>query len=256
MRTFKALRGLGISALVAISLPAVMTSGAIASSIKLCVPALEGRPTITPIKGACPRRYTLTELGTEHGGAGPTGPTGPAGPSGAKGVTGSTGAQGATGVTGVTGANGKSGNEGPAGATGATGNNGSQGATGPTGATGNNGSQGATGATGAGEDGVTGATGSTGATGATGAGNTIWQVLVVGGNTQYAHPGISVMAPSDTTFKVSWTGFPGLSLFYCQSMSGTTPAVGAWQVSAEGRGEVELRGGGDTFSCEIVGTEH
>ena len=96
-------------------------------------PKRKASQCLTPVKGACPKHHTLTELGTE----GPTGPTGASGQQGAKGVTGVTGATGASGPQGEkgeTGATGPKGKQGPAGrgrgdrTTGATG---ATGATGP-----------------------------------------------------------------------------------------------------------------------------
>lgn len=114
------------------------TSLASASGVRLCVPKAEGWATITPIRGACPAGFTLTELGKEGapGREGPPGPTGPAGPSGPTGVTGATGAGGATGPTGARGETGDTGAIGPQGATGAVGETGPTGEIGPTGATG------------------------------------------------------------------------------------------------------------------------
>ena len=133
------------AALAAVSLSAVMTSGAMATGIKLCVPKAEGWPTITPIRGACPIGYTLTELG----GQGSTGPSGATGKEGPKGVTGATGPTGATGVTGAQGVSGATGVQGVTGATGQTGPTGANGTNGATGATGPEGATGPSGPTGA-----------------------------------------------------------------------------------------------------------
>jgi hypothetical protein len=99
MRTFKALRGVVVGACLAMALALVPASGATASGVKLCIPKLEGTPTITPIKGQCPPGFTLTELGKE----GPTGPTGATGPTGVTGVTGPTGRNACEGPPGPTG---------------------------------------------------------------------------------------------------------------------------------------------------------
>jgi hypothetical protein len=112
-----------------------------ASGVKLCVPNAEGKSTITPVKGMCPKGYTLVELGEE----GPTGKTGATGPSG---VTGATGPAGATGASGPPGATGPAGVTGAPGAAGVTGVTGVQGATGPTGEPGPTGIAGPTGAAG------------------------------------------------------------------------------------------------------------
>jgi hypothetical protein len=65
MGAFKAPRGVAVAACLAVSLLTITASGATASGVKLCVPAAEGLPTITPIRGRCPRHYTLTELGAQ-----------------------------------------------------------------------------------------------------------------------------------------------------------------------------------------------
>jgi len=62
----------------------VMASGAMASGIKLCVPAKEGKQVVTPIKGVCPKHYTLSDLGKE----GPTGKEGKQGTTGKEGPAG------------------------------------------------------------------------------------------------------------------------------------------------------------------------
>jgi hypothetical protein len=139
MRMFKTLRGAGVAACVAIGMLAVMASSSVASGTSLCVPVFAGGVPITPIGGACPVGFTLTEVGAR----GVTGATGVTGPTGAKGVTGATGLQGATGATGANGSNGSNG------VTGATGPQGATGATGVTGASGTNGTNGTNGATGA-----------------------------------------------------------------------------------------------------------
>lgn len=157
MRAVQAFRGAAVGACMAIGLLGVTAAGATATAVKLCVPAFEGWPTITPIKGTCPRFYTLTEL---------SGTTGPAGKEGANGATGPTGPQGVTGATGATGAKGGNGVNGATGTTGGNGATGNSGATGAAGVTGPTGEKGAAGTTGA--MGVTGSTGGNGATGATG----------------------------------------------------------------------------------------
>ena len=155
MRAFKSPRGVGscVGACVAMSLLLTTASGALASGVEVCVPASEGSPVVTPIRGACPRGYTLTELGKE-GPAGKEGKQGPTGATGAKGATGGTGPTGAQGVTGATGATGATGPTGPTGPTGAKGEKpekpppppppekGERGPTGPTGPTGERGEKG------------------------------------------------------------------------------------------------------------------
>jgi hypothetical protein len=165
MRWFRILRGAGAAACLAAGLLAVTAGGAMSSGVKLCVPAAEGWPTITPIRGTCPKHYTLTELGIQ-GPAGPTGATGKEGAKGAAGATGKEGARGVTGANGATGATGKEGANGVTGANGATGATGEKGTNGTTGGAGAEGKEGRTGATG--ERGSNGADGTDGATGATG----------------------------------------------------------------------------------------
>jgi hypothetical protein len=111
MRGLRALRNVAVAACVGMGLLLVMASGAVASGINVCVPKAQGRPIITPIRGACPWFYTLTELGKEAGQQGPTGPTGATGAPGIIGATGPTGPTGATGVTGATGPQGEKGAE-------------------------------------------------------------------------------------------------------------------------------------------------
>ena len=67
MSAFKPPGGLGmcVAVSVAMSLLLVTASGAMASGIKVCVPAAAGGPILTPIKGACPRGYTLAEPGKQ-----------------------------------------------------------------------------------------------------------------------------------------------------------------------------------------------
>ena len=158
MTAFKALRVAGVAACVAMGLLLLMAGGASASGINLCLPAKEGKGVVTPVKGICPKHYTLTELGAQ----GPTGPTG------AQGVTGATGATGSQGAKGEAGATGSQGVTGEAGAKGESGGKGESGATGTPGATGPTGAQGEPGA--AGPAGATGTAGMTGATGVAGAG--------------------------------------------------------------------------------------
>src|SRR5438876_11450886 len=90
MGAFKAQRGLGVcvAVCVAMSLLLLTASGAMASGVKVCVPPSQGERVITPIKGACPDHYTLSELGAE----GPAGEEAKQGPTGAAGATGATGA--------------------------------------------------------------------------------------------------------------------------------------------------------------------
>jgi hypothetical protein len=165
MSAFRTLRGVGVAACLAGGLLA-LAGEATALGAKLCLPHKEGHAVLTPVKGACPKHYTLTELGA----------TGPEGKEGTKGVTGATGDEGETGATGPTGAEGAAGATGPQGVTGATGAQGEKGATGPTGPPGEKPERpeklerGATGPTGTtGPTGVAGATGATGAEGGTGA---------------------------------------------------------------------------------------
>src|SRR6266576_1296135 len=97
MSAFKGRWAIGAVACVTVSLLAMMASGALGSGTELCVPKVEGRAVVTPIKGVCPTRYTLVEMGAQ----GPTGATGAEGKEGAKGVTGATAATGAEGATGA-----------------------------------------------------------------------------------------------------------------------------------------------------------
>ncbi len=63
----------------------VCASAAVAQGgLKLCVPAKEGKPLVTPKAGACRTGYALTELGAEgkEGKPGKEGPRGPEGPKG------------------------------------------------------------------------------------------------------------------------------------------------------------------------------
>ena len=250
MSAVKALRGVGVAACLAVSLLAVTASGAMASGTKLCLPAKEGKPVLTPTKGACPKHYTLTELGEK----GPTGPTGATGQQGAKGVTGATGAsgpQGEKGQTGGTGAEGKEGKRGPEGKppppgpTGPTGPTGPEGTTGATGATGPSaepegscglpceipGPTGATGATGAtGESGPTGATGASGASGATGE-------RATGATGEAGGPG-STGASGATGATGELTTAQGDARYELQSRFGGTPASGP-------------SGGGSLANCTI-----
>ncbi len=188
--TCKALRGIGGAACIAMSLLAVTASGSMASGVKLCVSSHEGWPAISPIRGACPSGYTLTELG---GAQGPTGPSGPTGKEGAKGVTGATGPTGATGATGSNGGNGATGATGPQGVTGATGATGPQGVAGatgpqgPEGKTGPTGPQGTTGATREGPAGPTGPEGLQGPAGPAGASGSSVVARVSAGPTAVGH---------------------------------------------------------------------
>jgi Phage Tail Collar Domain/Collagen triple helix repeat (20 copies) len=169
MTGFKALRVAGVAACVTMGPLLLMAGGASASGVNLCLPAKEGKGVVTPVEGACPKGFTLTELGAQ----GSTGATGATGQTGAIGVTGATGPTGATGAAGSNGTNGVTGAIGPTGATGTAGSpgtTGETGATGPQGATGAAGSPGTNGETGAtGPTGAAGSPGTPGATGATGA---------------------------------------------------------------------------------------
>lgn len=62
MRTFRTLRGVAVSACVAISLLAAVASGALAAGIKVCVPKAEGAAIVTPKAGVCEASYTKTTL--------------------------------------------------------------------------------------------------------------------------------------------------------------------------------------------------
>jgi len=93
MVAFKVARGVGVAACVAMSL-LLMAGAAAAQGAKLCLPAREGRPVVTPVKGVCPRHYTLTELGKE-------GPAGKEGKQGAAGKEGSAGKEGKQGPAGL-----------------------------------------------------------------------------------------------------------------------------------------------------------
>src|SRR5271165_2047917 len=77
MVAFKVARRVGPAACVAMGL-LLMASAAAAQGAKLCLPAKEGRPVVTPVKGVCPKHYTLTELGKD-GASGKEGKQGPAG---------------------------------------------------------------------------------------------------------------------------------------------------------------------------------
>lgn len=64
---------------------AAMATGAMASTVKLCVPKKEGNAILTPKHGTCKKGYKLTTLGQEgkegrHGAEGKGGPEGKAGP--------------------------------------------------------------------------------------------------------------------------------------------------------------------------------
>jgi len=73
----------------------LMAGAAAAQGAKLCLPAKEGRPVVTPIKGVCPKHYTLTELGKE----GPAGKEGKRGAAGKEGSAGKEGNQGPAGLS-------------------------------------------------------------------------------------------------------------------------------------------------------------
>jgi len=88
MTALKAPPGVGVclGACVAMVLLLATASGALASGVKACVPTAEGVPFLSPVKGACPKGYTLTELG--EGSVGKEGPAGKEGKQGPTGVTG------------------------------------------------------------------------------------------------------------------------------------------------------------------------
>src|SRR5271154_6546844 len=75
-RAWRALRGVGVAAFVAMGLLAAIGSGAMAAStISLCVPKGEYQGTITGGKHGCPRHYTAVTLNSE-GKEGKQGPQG------------------------------------------------------------------------------------------------------------------------------------------------------------------------------------
>jgi hypothetical protein len=87
MSAFKASRGAAGVVCLAAGLLLLTAGGAMASVSSLCLPAKEGKPVITPIKGVCPKHYTLSELGKE-GPAGKEGSAGKEGPVGKEGKPG------------------------------------------------------------------------------------------------------------------------------------------------------------------------
>ncbi len=62
MPMLKGLRGMVLAACLAIGLSAVVAGGALAAGMKVCVPAKEGAPIVTPKGGACEATYTKTTL--------------------------------------------------------------------------------------------------------------------------------------------------------------------------------------------------
>jgi hypothetical protein len=85
-----------LGALVAVAMFAAAPAGARAgSAIKLCVPRQEGRPLLTPKRGACRRGYRLRSLGAEGRPGAPGAPSAP----GAEGKPGAPGAPGAAPFT-------------------------------------------------------------------------------------------------------------------------------------------------------------
>lgn len=70
-----------------LSVLSVLVASAAASGIAVCVPAKEGKPIVTPVKGACKTGYTRQELGKE-GKEGAPGNEGPKGTQGEKGEPG------------------------------------------------------------------------------------------------------------------------------------------------------------------------
>jgi hypothetical protein len=94
---------------VAVLAMAIGAGTAAAAGIKVCVPAKEGKPIVTPKAGVCKTGYTLTELGEgKEGKEGQTGKEGPPGKEGAPGKEGPEGKEGKEGKTGKAGPEGKS----------------------------------------------------------------------------------------------------------------------------------------------------
>ena len=88
MRKFRALQGTAVAIVVALVVPAVLASSAMAAGgIKLCVPEKENAPVKTPKAGTCAPKYKLTELGAEgkEGAPGKEGAKGEPGPKGEEG---------------------------------------------------------------------------------------------------------------------------------------------------------------------------
>lgn len=121
MRTFRARRSLAVTACLSLGLLLVIASGAMASGgLKLCIPAKEGKPTVTPKGGVCKTGYTLQELGAE-------GKEGAKGERGEKGEPGEKGQEGKQGEQGKPGEKGEKGEKGDAGEAGKPGEKGEKG---------------------------------------------------------------------------------------------------------------------------------
>ncbi len=66
MKLFTALWRVALAVGVTAGLLLVGAAGALAAGgVSLCIPEAENAATVTPTKGACPAKYTLTELGAE-----------------------------------------------------------------------------------------------------------------------------------------------------------------------------------------------
>ena len=76
MEAIKTVRRAGVAVCVGLGCSLLMAgSAAAAGGTKMCVPKKEGKPLVTPTKGACKKGYTLTELGAQ-GKPGKEGPEG------------------------------------------------------------------------------------------------------------------------------------------------------------------------------------
>jgi hypothetical protein len=79
-----------VGAIALVGLLVVFATSAMAAGLKVCVPAKEGKPIVTPKAGVCKAGYTLTELGGE----GKEGPAGKEGKEGKEGKAGKAGPEG------------------------------------------------------------------------------------------------------------------------------------------------------------------